>query len=696
MRRGTASGASITVIPPGGSSSAGLALSWTREAPPGAVDLELSIDAAGYIAWANASRYCTARVLIDGEDVSDLLVGEIGIASELDNVVSTAEFSLLTPRGAYYHPTSLANRPAEVTIDFAAGPSPAGLVWSRVFEGYVDGASNTGADLIRVTFQCVSASAAWAETEICSRGFAYSGKTRGQILREALDQFSIPYANPAAELDALWSVQVKPWDFQGLTIDGLLEQIQKVERFRYRVTPDNRLEILPEDRILLGTPVLDLTDGSSDGTVAIAIEPEEGPRNPRRMGVLSGSALVEEQTDPNAVTQEVNEALGFDADGNPYKVISTVTRQGGVETRRVEEELAVFQADGATLGPAQLQVRKRTEVDSDYEPQSMPNGETRLTTKLRNRYTTVYEMTGVLVSHDAPLGTVWTDGNRYLGLTAELLPTQEIIEHFEWDFTSCQLKAQTVTEWARYAPLADPAAPGSTTHLYADGTWRTGYSYAWQVVKERSITWRDYRATFRPSVQFLETQKFYRQVGFAAAPYEEQPIEAYRQAGTLTRVWQGNEANTEHDVVEVESYPAGQLQLSTTKTTHAEGPVPGPPTASSAVAQIAQQTIVVPFDFTGGSPYSRRPHVEDIPLAQSVAELDRAAVIIVSRDLCTKTSAVFPALPGYGVGDVTRLTDLARSILLKPTFACSLSQSMVLTGQDAGRFRATVSLEVPA
>lgn len=209
-------------------------------------------------------------------------------------------------------------------------------------------------------------------------------------------------------------------------------------------------------------------------------------------------------------------------------------------------------------------------------------------------------------------------------------------------------------------------------------------------MREVTTLWQDYRQ-YDGTLYYSENETLFAQSGWGGTSYEDQPVESYRAAASLRRVWRQDISGTTYTLTTTETRPVGITSLSTTKAETFDGVVPAPFSGSDTVAVLEQEVILEPYDFSSGR-YGRREWSETIEIAQSRADLQAAALNAFRRDTVVKETGTCPDIPYLQVGDHVTIRDLCRNLDGADAYIETLTRRLSLV---SGKLDMTWVAEIP-
>lgn len=643
----------------------GTAVVTTTQTPAVSFGGTVTIDAGVATGFLNptlggvtSDRVVGARVLIDGEEMTGL-IGQVTIHEELDNPIQTAEFELSDPRVARYSDTTVAWGDSTCQIYLLSGPPGDVQEW-LAFVGTIVAPANTGNTRPQGRFQAVGAAAAWANNPVCVVGPAYSGKHRGQLIREILESAG---AVLTTSFDNLGAEVRRPYEIMNQLPGEAIKRLGEVEGWHSRTDAVGDVEMVDEDEIL-ECPVLYAFNESNYDSCE-----EEPASAPVLKWVFNGSILAtdgvgEGATELVAGQRTVVLPLTVSADGSYSRV--EITFDKTTELFRRQTDYRVTQADGVALGPSVLQPISKTETQSRYPRIDSPSGDYNYSTRLDWRKTQRWALGGTRCSVDA--GYLWQSGDRYLEPNAELILVEEIEATYEFDPTACTLKTVTLTRKELFAPTVDPAGGG--VHLYVDGSATVALGYSLQTTFDSVQHWSDYRNANVGSLPTVIAERLVsRWIPVAFAADGVNVIEAYRPAELVREEWVGDASQSRWTKITTTSIPPGVIKTVDgslppvgTQTENGTGPVPGPPSGNSDVPQFAQQVFVWTVDRTALYPFAPLSRTETLESVESLAEADLVGVRRIARDVGTVERIKGQTIPFVRPGDHVTVECHARNI----------------------------------
>ena len=660
-------------------SVAGGSLSAYNSAPTGYAAGTLEADRTKFLAFYARVRSTRPDVAVEGELLTTL-VDQVVLDERLEDPTRFASFTVSDHRAAFFDVATIAAGDRAVTVDLWAGP-PGGVKSWRAFQGTTESNQNSLPYRPRGTFRAASNATQWAQKG-CVRLEAFSGKTRGEILAAFAANAGVTIANLA---DLGGGIVRKPVDIAGETVVDLIKRFGEVEGWYPRETEDGTgLEVLNEDRFLDGSPIFAL-DESNYFDVS-----ETAPSRPVTNWVLSTTRIkdatagidggdvvtgIDASGSDQALTGERTEVAGVDSAGRPTLVVTEVTKNQGAEVLRVVTSWATLATPGVTTGPEVYQIHERTTTRQDWEPflfYDAPGSAPRWrpSTQLNARHTMKEALAGVPCATGG--GYVWATGGEYTTPSAALLIVETKEEAFTW--ADCFLLASSSVRRAYYAPLV------ASGYAYPDGSQRSTTTYLFLDVEDTATTWTDLRNSGTPRVEARISVST-----FGGLP------ETFGPSRFVTKIFQGNGSNTSYAVAESTTYADGTSASSSSDSI--SGAVPGPPTGSPDVPLFEQEVILLDFDATGASGYTKRAESPGaIDFTESMDELRMIATRRIRRACSLELAVTHNAIPFLRVGDHVSITNKARNLSAKSAYVWAISRTAAPLN---GSMRQVTTLRVP-
>lgn len=648
-------------------------------APAGFAAGTLAADRTKFLAFYARTRNTRPDVAIEGE-VLTTLVDQVTLDETLDDPTRFATFKLSDRRAAFFDPATVAAGDRAVTVDLWAGP-PGGVKAWRAFRGLTEQNQNEQPFRPRGTFRAASNAKGWTQKG-CLRLEAFSGMTRGEILAAYAESAGVTIANLG---DLGGGIVRKPVDIAGDSVVDLVKKFGEVEGWIARETDDGTgLEILNEDTLLDGSPIFELDESNYFDVAEVA------PSRPVTNWVLSSTRIKDSSASVDgadavpgspaeadgALVVERTEVAGYDSAGRPTLVVTEVSKLMGAEVLRVVSSFATVATQGVTNGPAVFQKTEEVYTAQVWEPflyYDAPGSAPRYrpSTQLNERHVRKYALAGVPCSTGT--GYTWESGGQFTTPSAVWMNTETLDEVFSW--ADCFLLTAQKIRTAYYAPKV-----GSGGYAYPDGTLRSTSSYTFTYTEIETTTWTDFRNTGTPRVEariYLEA--------YGGLP------ETFGPSRTTTKVFQGNASNSVYGITESTTEADG---TSTTKTTDSiSGAVPGAPTGSADVPLFEQEVVLVDFDATAASGFTKRTESPGaIDFTESTEELRMIAVRRIRRACSVDYPVTHNAIPFLRVGDHVALTNRSRSLSKKSAYVAAIQRTAAPLN---GAMRQVTTLRVP-
>ncbi len=231
---------------------------------------EATVDRSIFLAFAgedNAGVLSRAELIIDGDDFSDAVVGEVR-TKEFDTspgLILTAEIA--DERLAYHHPQTISKGAKSVVCTFEIGP-PGNIKRWTAFRGHMSAAPNDEPLLPHATITAKSLCTELLDKRVCIQLAAHAGFKRGEILTAAATKVGLMLANDFGGREI-----TKQIDYDD-TFGRLLSVFCELEGWTAR----ERLDCIdvPVVELITGTPF------STIGTWTFAFAPvyEDGSEGP--------------------------------------------------------------------------------------------------------------------------------------------------------------------------------------------------------------------------------------------------------------------------------------------------------------------------------------------------------------------------------------------------------------------------------
>lgn len=643
--------------------------------PDAYAQADATVDRLAYLACVGPVCMGGADVRIEGEDLASI-EGTVQVSDALTSVETTAQFEVTDPRVGFSHPASLTKGNKPVEIDVRLGP-PGGVKRFRVFAGYTEPGQNDRDTMPHGTFNASGNARRWTTLPVCLEYRAFSGLSRVEMLIAAAAAIGVPITNAAA-LKRGRPVR-KPVSIRGITLAQLVNGANldgrngwgEIEGFWLIGNDDGSVTLIFDTDFDTAIPKVIFDDSNTEAMK------ETPPSRPVLDWILSATRITDDSAPGTGQrTIDLPPVGGIDKDGYGFYSKVRITTDDGVEIARTTEDYSTFQANGVTLGPLLLQLKRRVIETKSYQKAEAILGDASslfYTTQLNNSKTEVYEVTGVPARIGS--GYTWALGGNYTTASAQLIKTSETYTENTWNQTTCNLESSTTTISEFYLPLSDPA-DALNSSAFPDNTFRSkpvtdGIPpdfFLFTTTNVKKVYWQDYRDGIgfgAPTVLAVGTVSRYFTSSFAASPYDKSPIETFAAIDTETASWIGNSSNT-HYVHTVQSRSAealsGNANLVNQVIEEADGPVPGPPQGGEGAPAFAQQLFVRRFMGSAASGYIPSQVSEVNVWAETDAELLAVVKRRIRWELADSIATTGPWITNARSGDIVGLVDRSRSI----------------------------------
>jgi hypothetical protein len=658
----------------GGSIGAGASGTLAVTATPATyVDGTLSVDRRVFLAFYSRVRLTRPDITMNGE-LLPYLVDYVQLDDTLADPIRYAAFTLSTKRVAYHNPASLSRDSLPVQIDLWCGPPGTVMMWTA-FHGTTETSQNTMPYRPRGAFKAVSDSALWANTKGCVNLPAFSGLTRGAIVKLFAESAGVTISN----IDDLGGGVVnKPVDKAGMTVFELINQYGEVEGWIARATEDGTgLEVLDEDQFLEGSPIFVFDESNYFDT------PQNLPNRPVTNWVLSTTVINnptsdsgEPGSDSEIVTTTTAEA-GVNGNGGQTLVITEITTNLGVETMRVVTSWDTVITPGVAATDPSFQIVSRVRTQQVWAPFDYEDAygtpHTRPSTMLTAKHVTIEALTGIPNSMGS--GYTWVQGGNYTTPYAQLIQVQTEDSLYTWG--DCFLEVADTVTMGYYSPLT-----AGTGFTYSDGSVRNNATFIWLTIFTDKSEWTDLSADAKPRVeQKLKLQKWY-----PTSP----ATETFGLYSITTKTFA---AGSNNSYAIAESTVGVDGQTSGSSVTPATGSMPGVPAGSDTVPQFSQTVVMEDFDATAASGYAKRTESPGtFDYAESVADLVQIALRRIRRECAVELVISHNAIPFLRVGDHVQITNHARSLISADAYVWAISRTAAPLN---GAMRQTTTVHIP-